>query len=66
MLREPNRKRWHYREEAIKRFEEYCLPKKNLEVEKRKFFWKNQHDDKTFDQFMAEPRNLASTCNLEI
>ena len=45
----------------FKRFEEYCLPN-NLVEERRKFFWKNQHDDKTFDQFMAELRNLASTC----
>ena len=46
----------------FKRFEEYCLPKKNLVVERRKFFWKNQHDDETFDQFMTELRNVASTC----
>ena len=31
----------------FKRFEDYCLPKKNLVVERRKFFWKNQHDDET-------------------
>ena len=37
----------------FKRFEECCLPKKNLVVERRKFFWKNQHDDETFDQFMT-------------
>ena len=47
----------------FQRFEEYCLGKKNLMV-KRKFFWKNQHNDETFDQFMTELRNLASTCEL--
>ena len=31
----------------FKRFEDYCLPKKNLVVERRKFFWKSQHDDET-------------------
>ena len=31
-------------------------------VERRKFFWKNQHDNETFGQFMTELRNLASTC----
>ena len=31
----------------FKRFEDYCLSKKNLVVERRKFFWKNQHDDET-------------------
>ena len=46
----------------FKRFSEYCLPKKNLVVERRKFFWKNQHDDETYDQFMTELRNLLSTC----
>ena len=46
----------------FKRFQEYCLPKKNLVVERRKFFWKNQPDVETFDQFMTELRNLASTC----
>ena len=32
---------------VFKTFEDYCLPKKNLVVERRKFFWKNQHDDET-------------------
>ena len=48
----------------FEKFEEYCVSKKNLVVERRKFFWKNQHDDETFDQFMTELRNLASTCEL--
>ena len=42
----------------FKRFEEYRLPKKNLVVERIKFFWKNLHDDEIFDQFMAELRNI--------
>ena len=46
----------------FERFEECCLPKKNIVVERRKFFWKNQHNDETSDQFMTELRNLASTC----
>ena len=37
-------------------------PKKNLVVERRKFFWRNQQDDETFDQYMTELKNLASTC----
>ena len=45
----------------FKRFEEYCLPKKNLVVERRKFFQKNQHDHETFYQFMTDLKNLAST-----
>ena len=37
----------------FKRFEEQDLSKKNLVVEREKFFWKNQHDEETFDQFMT-------------
>ena len=40
---------------------EYCLSKKNLVVERRKFFWRNQHDAETFDQFLTELRNLAAS-----
>ena len=45
--------------QLFKNFEGYCLPKKNLAVERRRFFWKNQNDDETFDQYMAELKNLA-------
>ena len=31
-------------------------------MERRKFFWRNQQDDETFDQYMTELKNLASTC----
>ena len=48
--------------QLFQKFEEYCLPKKNLVVERRKFFWRNQQDDETFDQYMTELKNLASTC----
>ena len=48
----------------FKRFEEYCLPKKNLVVERIKFFWKNLHEDEIFDQFKTELRNLALTFKL--
>ena len=48
--------------QLFQKFEEYCLPKKNLVVERRKFFWKNKQDNETFDQYMTELKNLASTC----
>ena len=50
--------------QLFQKFQEYCLPKKNLVVERRKFFWRNQQDDETFDQYMAELKNLASTCEV--
>ena len=39
--------------QLIKNFEDYFLPKKNLVAERREYFWKNQNDDETFDQYMA-------------
>ena len=48
--------------QLFKNFEDYCLPKKNLVVARRKFIWKNQNDDVTFEQYMKDPKNLASTC----
>ena len=49
-------------QELFKKFEDYCLPKKNLVVERRKFFRKNQHDDEVFDLYMTERKIIASTC----
>ena len=39
--------------QLIKNFEDYFLPKKNFVAERREYFWKNQNDDETFDQYMA-------------
>ena len=41
----------------LKNFEDCYLPKKNLAVERRTFFWKNQNDNETFDQYMTELKN---------
>lgn len=35
--------------QLFRNFEDYCLPKENFVVERRKFFRKNTHDDETFD-----------------
>ena len=48
--------------ELFKKFDEYCEPRKNLVVERRKFFWRNQHEDEHFDQYLTELKNMASTC----
>ena len=47
--------------QLFKNFEDYRLPNKNLVVKRRKFFWKNQNDDETFDQCMTKLKNFAST-----
>ena len=47
--------------ELFKKFDEYCEPRKNLVVERRKFFWRNQLEDEHFDQYLTVLKNLAST-----
>lgn len=48
-------------EMLFEKFEEYCLPKRNLLLERRRFFMKNQQDE-TIDIYLTELRNLAATC----
>ena len=48
--------------ELVKKFDEYCETRKNLVVERRKFFWRNQYEGEHFDQYLTELKNLASTC----
>ena len=47
---------------VFEKFEGYCLPKKNLILERMKFFLRNQGPEEPFDIFLTEARNLASTC----
>ena len=49
----------------FEKFEEYCLPKRNVIVERRKFFWRNQSSDKSIDQYSTELKNLATGCEFE-
>ena len=46
----------------FQKFEDYCLPKKNLIAERRKFFTRNQQHDETIDTYITQLRNLSSTC----
>ena len=50
--------------ELFKKYDKFCEPTKNLVVERRKFFWRNQYEDEHFDQYLTELKNLASTCEL--
>ena len=49
----------------MEKFEAYCLPKKNLVIERRKFFTRNQQPDETIDGYITELRNLSSTCEFQ-
>ena len=48
--------------QLFKNFEDYCLPKKDLVVERTKFIGKNQNDYETFDQYITELKNFIGTC----
>ena len=46
----------------FQKFEDYCLSTKNLIVERRRFFTRNQQQDETIDAYITQLRNLSSTC----
>ena len=43
------------------KFEDYCLPKKNLIVKRRRLFTRNQQHDETIYAYITQLRNLSST-----
>ena len=46
----------------FQKLEDCCLPQKNLIVERRRFFTRNQQHDETIDAYITQLRNLSSTC----
>ena len=49
----------------MEKFEAYCLPKKNLVIERRKFFIGDQQPEETIDGYITELKNLSSTCEFQ-
>ena len=49
----------------MEKFEAYCLPKKNLVIERRKLFIGDQQPEETIDGYITELRNLSSTCEFQ-
>ena len=49
----------------FQRFEDYCLPKKNLIVKRRRLFTRNQQHDETIYAYITQLRNLSSTWKFE-
>ena len=45
----------------MEKFEAYCFPKKNLVIERRKLFTRNQEPGETIDGYITEMRNLSSS-----
>ncbi len=49
-------------DKILEKFEKYCVPKKNITYERYKFFTCNQKDEENIDQYQAELRNKARSC----
>ena len=50
----------------MQKFEEYCLPKKNLVIERRKFFTRNQLPGEPIDAYIIELKTYHLHVNLKI
>ena len=47
----------------FKKFEDYCIPKRNLIIERRKFVMRSQQIGENIDTFVTELQNLSSNCD---
>ncbi|KAJ8911780.1 hypothetical protein NQ315_008833 [Exocentrus adspersus] len=52
-------------DEILKAFEDYCSPKKNTVYERFKFYKRNQLEGESFEQFLAEIKKLAQSCEFK-
>lgn len=50
-------------EKVLKKFENYCMPKRNVTFEGHKFFTRSQHEHETTDQYATKLRNRATSCD---
>lgn len=46
----------------LKKFEAYCIPKRNVTFERHRFFTCLQKPGETMDQYVTELRNRSKTC----
>lgn len=51
--------------EVIKRFEDFCKPRKNIVFDRYKFFSRSQGSTETVDAFVTELKHLASSCEFQ-
>ena len=49
-------------EKVLDKFEEYCMPKRNLTYERHRFFMRNQLVHESIDQYATELRSRAQSC----
>ncbi|XP_041485958.1 uncharacterized protein K02A2.6-like [Lytechinus variegatus] len=49
-------------EKVLDKFEEYCMPKRNLTYERHRFFTRSQLEHESVDQYATELRSRAQSC----
>lgn len=49
----------------LKKFDDFFTPKKNLTIERHKFFTRNQQEHETVDQYAFDLNKLATSCEFE-
>ena len=49
----------------LRKFENYCLPRKNLTVERHVFFSRKQGEGESFDNFITDLKLKAKSCEFE-
>ena len=50
---------------ALKRFEDYCIPRENNIYKRFLFFTRDQREPETVDQYVTELRQIAANCDSE-
>ncbi|KAJ8043079.1 hypothetical protein HOLleu_10018 [Holothuria leucospilota] len=50
--------------DILKKFEEFCNPRKNLTYERHLFFTRNQGTSESFDHYVTDLKRLAQSCEL--
>ena len=55
----------HTTECILKKFENYCTPRKNVTIERHVFFSRNQAAGETFDQYVTDLKLKAKTCEFQ-
>ena len=53
-------------EPVLRRFAEYCEPRKNIPFERYKFYQRVQEPGEQYEQYKTALRKLAETCDFEL
>ena len=53
-------------EKVLNKYEEYCMPKRNLTYERRRFFTRSQLVHESVDQYATELRSRAQSCEFSM